>query len=197
MKVKYYILLILFSSLLCNVYAQRQSTFVAIGIFTNTPFFDEFQQSRERAEETVKQFKELAERKGFSEDTINRISGIYNTCAETFNKALYNIKNDMLHKQKRSYIINFPVSYSKQVERDLLAAQKTYQETFVAAVNEITEGEITGSALLTLLPQLIDVCNTAFKVLNTIKSEIRRFNADLLETTLIQPYRFRYWDEIY
>jgi hypothetical protein len=179
-----------------SLIAQNSSTVTALGVFLNTPFFDEFQQSRDRAEETVMQFKAKAELESYEEDSIVMVAELYNASAEMFNRVLYSIKNDMLIKEKRNYLVNYPDSYSKQVEKGLDDARDYYDATFRSKVAQMTEGEITGSAFLTLIPQLIEVCNTAFQMLSTVKAQIRKFNSDLLDVSMIEPYRFRTWDEI-
>ncbi|MDX2249395.1 MAG: hypothetical protein SF052_21610 [Bacteroidia bacterium] len=174
--------------------AFGQGTYEALNLFINTPFFDEFLEMRKRSEDAVKDFKAIQYR--YSEEDIAMLRDHYNASAEYFNRALINIKDDMLDKDKRKYIATYPLSYSKQVETDLRRAKEYYENTFQKEIAQITGGEITGTAFLTMLPTLLQYGKTAFAVVQKIQAEIAKFNESLLQVHFYEKYRFRTWDEI-
>ncbi|MEZ4824929.1 MAG: hypothetical protein R3C61_01345 [Bacteroidia bacterium] len=171
-----------------------QGTYEALNLFINTPFFDEFLEMRKRSEDAVKDFKAIQYR--YSDEEVAMLRDHYNASAEYFNRALVNIKDDMLDKGKRKYIATYPLSYSKQVETDLRRAKEYYENTFQKEIAQITGGEITGTAFLTMLPTLLNYGKTAFAVVQKIQAEISKFNESLLQTHFYEKFRFRTWDEI-
>jgi len=178
-----------------SAWAQaRPGTYRALLTFLSTDFFEEYLQLRERAYESVHQFKV---RQGeYSPEDVEKIRASYEQSAAYFNKMLYNIKADLLHPQRRKYIVQFPQNYSKEVECDLRRAREFYENTYGQEVIRVTKGEVTGSAFLALVPDLIRYGKTAFDVLKKIQSEIKRFNEKLLDEELIQKYSFKTWEEI-
>ena len=175
------------------VYSQT-GVYNALNIFLGTEFFDQFEGMRKQAEDAVIRF-DLVKHKYRSED-VQLIIDSYNSSAEYFNMTLYNIKNDLLDKHKRKYIINYPESYSKQVETDLRRAEEFYRDTFQKEIAELTEGEITGSALLLMIPEIIKYVKLGIEVIKKVKNEINKFNEAILNKHLIEKYRFRTWDEV-
>lgn len=171
-----------------------QGTYEALNLFINTPFFDEFLEMRKRSEEAVRDFKAIQYR--YSDEDAAMLRDHYNASAEYFNRALINIKDDMLDKGKRKYIATYPLSYSKQVETDLRRAKEYYENTFQKEIAQITGGEITGTAFLTMMPQLLQYGKTAFAIVQKIQAEINNFNESLLQVHFYEKYRFRTWDEI-
>ncbi len=186
---------VLFLSLLfSSLQAPAQGVYKALQTFVGTEFFDDYLECRNRAEDAVRRF-DLVKHK-YAEADVQVVIDAYNSSAEYFNMTLHNIKNDLLHKDKRQYMLNFSDSYAKEVETDLRRAQEFYEETFQKEVANLTEGEITGTAFLALLPDLIKYTKLGIEVIKRIKSEVNKFNESLLNQYLIEPYRFRTWDEI-
>jgi len=177
-----------------SIFSQPSSTYIALNQFLNTDFFKEYQNLQQRAEKAVRDFKVIQNK--YDEEDVEAVIDAYNSSAEMFNATLYNIKNDLLHKQKRKYIVQFPADYSKQIEADLYRAKEYYANTFQREIAQITNGEITGVAILTLLPEVIKYAKLAIEIIKKIKSEINKFNDSLLEKHLIEPYKFKTWDEI-
>ena len=101
-----------------------------------------------------------------------------------------------MHKEKRKYLITYPDSYSKQVESDLYRAKEYYANTFQKEITELTNGQITGTALLVLMPQIIKYAQMAIEAIKRIDSEIKKMNEAILDQYLVEPYRFKHWDEI-
>lgn len=189
-----FIIITIWLSVLSSLSYGQSGTYYAVNLFINTPFFDEFLALRDQSEDAVRDFKAVQSR--YSEEEVAMLRDHYNASAEYFNRTLINIKDDLLEKNKRKYIAAYPLSYSKQVETDLRRAKEYYENTFQKEVAEVTGGEITGSAFLALLPQLMQYGKTAFAVVQKIQSEIKNFNEGFLDKHFIEPYRFRTWDEI-
>lgn len=175
-------------------FSQPSGVYFALNQFLNTDFFREYNELRDRAERSVRDFKMIQNR--YSEEDIQNVADAYNASAESFNRVLENIKIDLLHKEKRKYLISYPESYSKQIEADLYRAREFYANTFQKEISRVTQGEITGVALLALLPQLIKFAEAGIGVFKRIQEEIKNFNEQMLNKYLIENNRFRSWDEI-
>ena len=175
-------------------FSQPSGVYFALNQFLNTDFFREYNELRDRAERSVRDFKMIQNR--YSEEDIQNVADAYNASAESFNRVLENIKIDLLHREKRKYLISYPESYSKQIEADLYRAREFYANTFQKEVSRVTQGEITGVALLALLPQLIKFAEAGIGVFKRIQEEIKNFNEQMLNKYLIENNRFRSWDEI-
>lgn len=174
--------------------AQPSGVYFALNQFLNTEFFKEYNELRERAEKSVREFKMMQNR--YSEEDIQNVADAYNAAADNFNLVLVNIKDDLLHKEKRKYLIGYPNSYSKQIETDLNRAKEFYANTYQKEVSRVTKGEISGVALLAVLPQVIKYAETAIGIFQRIQEEVKKFNEDMLNKYLIENNRFKKWDEI-
>lgn len=175
--------------------AKAQSGSVAaLKSLQETQFFTEFKELRERSQGAVKNFKIIQDR--YSKEQVENVIYAYNSSADYFNAALRNIKADLMHKEKRKYLIHYPESYSKQVEADLYRAKEYYANTFQKEITELTNGQITGSALIAMLPQILKYAQLAIEVMKRVDAEIKKMNEAILDKYLIEPYRFKSWDEI-
>jgi hypothetical protein len=47
-----------------------------------------------------------------------------------------------------------------------------------------------------MLPQIIKYAQLAIEVIKRIDGEIKKMNEAILDQYLVQPYRFKRWDEI-
>jgi hypothetical protein len=173
---------------------NAQSVYAALNGFLSQDFFSEYDVLCERAEDAVRQFKFVQHK--YSASEIADVKNAYNASANYFNAVVLNIKNDLLNKQKRKFMIQFPEDYAKQVEADLFRAREFYETNFQKEIVQVTNGEITGLAFLALLPELIGYAKTAFAAYKKIKAEMAKFNESLLQKQLVEPYTFRMWDEI-
>ncbi|MBX2874269.1 MAG: hypothetical protein KTR30_19270 [Saprospiraceae bacterium] len=193
---KTYMLLLIGLCSLSTLTAQFQvdATYDAINQFATTSFFKEFLEAKRSAEKIVTKFKR-ENLSNYSEEEILLIEDAYNESADYFNTVLFNIKRDMLNKDIRKYMTQFPDLYSKQVEYDLVNAKEFYANTFQKTLREIT-GEEDPASFMALLPQLIKYTKTAFQLLQNVKAKIKKFNEGLIDQYLIAPYRFKKWDEI-
>ncbi|MFZ2899970.1 MAG: hypothetical protein WA004_15190 [Saprospiraceae bacterium] len=165
---------------------------VALNYFLATPFMKEYVDIRGRAENDVRHFKKNQFR--YSDEDIQLVMDAYNSSAEYFNMILGNIKADILDKEIRRYIVSYPLKYSKEVETDLFRAREYYSDTFETEYARVTEEgtSLTVSTILGLIPYI----KGAIGLFNQIQAEIKKWSEKFLDENLIEPYRFKYWDEI-
>jgi hypothetical protein len=168
--------------------------YYALNLFLSTDFFKQYDAMRIRAENSVKDFKRIQYR--YSDEEVKAVSDAYNASAEYFNQVLYNIKGDILNKEKNKYIIQFPADYSKQIEADLYRAKDFYSNTYQKELSRVTNGELNGFAILALLPQIMQYAPMAIELFKKIQEQMKKFNENMLDQYLIQPYHFKTWDEI-
>lgn len=172
---------------------QFRDPYPVLQEFLASPFFWEFDQTRVKAEESVRTFKRL-DLVNYSEEEVRDLANAYNESIEYFNLVLHNIKRDMLNKEIRQYMVRFPALYSKQVQLDLIQAKEFYAHTYQMKYQELT-GE-AGASLATLIPQLIKYAKAAWELFRKVQDKIRKYHEDFLEQHLIEPYHFRSWEEI-
>lgn len=181
-------------ALLCQSNLHGQDVYIGLRQFMDTNFMREYEKMRDESERTVRRFKRDAGR--YSEDQVQYVANAYNDSAEQFNQTLYNIKGDILDKQKRRFIVLYPDDYSKQVECDLYRAKDFYSKNFQRALVEVTGDGSETSSFLLALTTLITVGQGAFDLFVRFKDEWKRYNEGILNKYLIEEYRFRLWDEI-
>ncbi|AEE49562.1 MAG: hypothetical protein IPO07_29455 [Haliscomenobacter sp.] len=179
---------------LCSTALPAQDVYIGLRQFLDTKFMQEYVKSRDESERAVRRFKRTQSR--YTEEQVLQVADAYNNSAEQFNQMLYNIKDDLLHKEKRKFLVLFPEDYSKQVECDLYRARDFYSKNFQKALVEVSGDGTETSSFLTLLPTLIEYGKSAFALFTRIKEEIQKYNEALLKKYLIDEYRFRHWDEI-
>ncbi|MEP6795998.1 MAG: hypothetical protein ABJB16_16840 [Saprospiraceae bacterium] len=175
-------------------FGQGSSTYWGLNQFLNTEFIKKYDEARKRAEQSVRDFKKI--QTGFSQEDITAVMDGYNTSAERFNQILYKVKDDILNRQKRKFIIQYPDDYASQIEGELNAAKEFYANNYQRQLARVTDGRITGTPLLLLLPEIIKYGKIAFQMFQTIKAEMKKYNESMLEQYLIQPYRFKSWNEL-
>lgn len=187
------VLILMFPVLLLS---GQKSTYDALNTFLGTGFFEEFDRLREKSEEAVSDFKLLQEMENYAEEDMANIKTAYDLSAKRFNRVLLNIKKDMMKKDVRKYIANHPDGYAKQIEADFYRAKDFYANTFQEEVTTLTGGRVTGAGFLVLIPQVVGYIEKAVKVFKAVKDKFRKINEDMLDKYLIEPHRFKTWDEI-
>jgi phosphoenolpyruvate carboxylase len=175
-------------------HAQGNSTYWGLTQFLNSEFIQKFDEARNKAEQSVIDFQRI--RHEFSDEDIAIVMDAYNASAEKFNQILYKVQEDLLDRQKRKFIIKFPDDYAREIEGELNRAKEFYGNNYQREVVRVTQGRITGTPLLVLLPEIIKYGRLAFELFQTIKKEVKKYNMAMLEEHLIQPYRFRSWNEL-
>ena len=186
--------LVLFLLFVLPQMAFSQDVYVGLKQFTNTAFIQEFVNIRESAENSVSSFKKIQHQ--YNEEDVQQVIYAYNASAEYFNTVLLNIKDDLLDKTKRKFIVLYPEDYSKQVEADLYRAREFYTDTYVKEVTYLTGDKMGTGSFLAMLPTIITYAKGAIDIIKKLKKEMRKYNEKMLQQYLIEPYRFRSWDEI-
>lgn len=172
------------------------SPYWGLNCFLNSDFITKFEEARTKAEQSVRDFKQLAAVEEFSEEDVEKVMDAYNASANNFNQVLYKIKEDLLNKKKRKFILQYSDNYSLEIENVLNGAKTFYSNNYQKTVTEVTDGRITGTPLLLLLPEIIKYGKLAFELFQKIKAEVKKYNDAMFEQYLVQPYRFHSWDEI-
>jgi hypothetical protein len=193
-------IIFLFSVIAFNVQVMAQcpgkSPFWGLNCFLNSEFINKFGEVRNKAEQSVRDFKQLAAAEGYSDDDVERVKDAYNASANNFNNVLYKIKGDLLDKNKRKFIVKEPDNYLSEVDNLLRKVMNTHANTYQKTVAQVTGGRLTTTALLILLPEIIKYGKIAFETFQKIKAEVKKYNDAMFEQYLIQPNRFHSWDEI-
>ncbi|MBK8503366.1 MAG: hypothetical protein IPL46_14790 [Saprospiraceae bacterium] len=178
-----------------SIDAQTKNTaYWGLTQFLNSDFIQKFEEARNRAEQSVSDFKRIQSE--FSEEDITAVMDGYNASAERFNQIMYKVKDDLLDKQKRKFIIQFADDYARQIEGELNRAKDFYADSYQRQLVRVTDGRITGTPLLVLLPEIIKYGKMAFQIFQQIKAEMKKYNESMLEEFLIIPNRFKSWNEL-
>lgn len=195
---KYLITLIVIIGVSGTTTAQcpGNSPYWGLNCFLNSDFILKFEEARSRAEQSVHDFKAMSAQEEFSEEDVQRVMDAYNASANRFNDVLYKIKDDLLDKRKRKYLVRYPDDYALQIEAELNKASNFYDENYARTVTEVTGGRVQTVAFLTLLPEIIKYFKVGIALFKKVKKEIRKYNEELMDLHLIQAYRFHSWDEI-
>ncbi|MDZ4710328.1 MAG: hypothetical protein SH818_18150 [Saprospiraceae bacterium] len=170
------------------------SPYWGLNCFLNTDFLKQFEEARNRAEQSVRDFKRIQSE--YDEKQIERVMSAYNNSADRFNQVLLKIKGDLLNKATRKYLVKNPDDYAKQISYDLNLAKDFYANNYQKTLVEVTNGQITGAALLALLPKIIQYGKLAFQLFQQLQTELKKYNQTLLDTHLISHHKFHSWEEI-
>jgi len=196
---RYLIILVFCLAVATGAQAQQcpgTSPYWGLNCFLNSEFMLKFEETRARAQQSAHDFKLLAAEEEFSAEDVQRVMDAYNAAANRFNDVLYRIKEDLLDKRKRKFLVRYPDDYALQVEAELNKATNFYDNTYARAVTEVTDGRVQTVAFLTLLPEIIKYFKVGIALFQKVKKEIRKYNDEMIEQHLIQNYRFHSWDEI-
>ena len=195
---KHLLTLVLVLTALGGLTAQcpGSSPYWGLNCFLNSEFILKFEEARSRMEQSAYDFKALAELEDFSDEEVQLVIDAYNASATRFNDVLYKIKDDLLDRRKRKFLIRYPEDYAMQIEADLNQATNYYQNTYGRTVTELTAGRIQTVSFLVLLPEIIKYGKLAFALFNKIKQEVRKYNEEMIDQYLIESHRFHSWDEI-
>ena len=94
------------------------------------------------------------------------------------------------------YIANMPQEYAKSLELDLRQLEDFYHTNYQQALMDVT-GEADGNGLIVLLTQVFQFAEKMVAKIIEIRQAAKHFTAEMLESRLIEPARFQYWDEIH
>ncbi len=194
-----YLLTACFTLCFClNLTAQcpGSSPYWGLNCFLNSDFIMKFEEARTRMAQSAHDFKALAKLEDFSEADVLRVVDAYNASANRFNDVLYKIKDDLLDRRKRKFLVRYPDDYALQIEAELNKASNFYADTYARTVTDLTDGRVQTVSFITLLPEIIKYGKLAFALFNKIKKEVRQYNEGMIDQYLIETHRFHSWDEI-
>lgn len=174
--------------------AFAQNTLNGLQQFLSTDFMSKFNEARRKSEESVQNFKQIQQ--DYSEEDIQRVMDAYNASADKYNNILIKIKEDLLNKQTRKFLIASPDTYASSIESELNEAKDFYANNYVKVVTKVTEGRITGTPFLVLLPEIIKYGKLAWELFKGFKAELRLYNDSILEQKLVRPNSFSSWNGI-
>ena len=162
--------------------------------FMKTPFMKKYQEIKLEAESLAGTFKALAQK--FDPQEVGRVRKAYNKIATKFNLQLQEIKNDFMDKKKLKLIRQHPEMYSNSLQYKLRELKDEYSQDFERVVAEITGSQsyaaIPLGAILGLIKLSIDFTN----FLASANFASRQHKSDHLDRFLIEPFKFRPWDEV-
>jgi hypothetical protein len=167
-----------------------------LNCFLGSEFMNKFEEARDNSEQSIRDFQALHQRYKYSETDYQTVIDAYNASANEFNLVLESIKEDMLDKQTRKQITGNPQSYALIVDERLNRAKQFYANHYLAEVSRVTEGRITGSSFLAALPTIIKFTEQAFLLYGKIKSEIKKYNNELLSDKLVAQNSFKSFQQI-
>ena len=195
---KFFFSVSLFLTIHLSLGAQCPGTspYWGLNCFLNSDFMIKFEEARTRMEQSAHDFKALAKQESFSEDDVLRVVDAYNASANRFNDVLYKIKDDLLDRNKRKFLVRYPDDYALQIEAELNKASNFYGDTYARAVTELTDGRVQTVSFIALLPEIIKYGKLAFALFNKVKKELRQYNEGMIDQYLIETHRFHSWDEI-
>lgn len=167
---------------------------VALYGFLETDFMKQYKEIKLNAESLVATFKAYSSE--FPPNDVGRVRKSYAIIADKFNSQLMEIKAGFLDKDVIKVIRTTPDIYSSSLQFKLRELQDEYSQTFARTVAEITGSEEYSAFPIAGLMALIDLTMKFTNYLASTSAEARRMNEDYLNMYLIEPYRFRPWDEI-
>lgn len=166
---------------------------MALKIFLNADFIVEFDALQNKAIRSVEDFKAIQHL--YSKEDITIVKDAYDASAGLFNNVLYNIKKDLLNKSKQKFINKYPEDFSKIWFLDFFLAKEYYEDYYIYAIHEVTDGRMSCSCGILFRPttKKLEVIENFSK---TIKKLVLPINEEILDAQLIQKHRFPLWDEI-
>lgn len=173
---------------------KTRNTNKALQAFLETPFMEKFKEIKIEAESQVATFKVHA--RNFSPEDVARVRKGYAKIAEEFNGQLIEVKNDLMDKNTVKLLKSRPEIYSNSLGYKLRELKDSYSNNFEKLVFELTGSETYSAApliaIISLIKMAVDFTNYIANANGMAKME----NENMLREFLIEPYRFKTWDEI-
>lgn len=169
----------------------------ALSKFLNTEFMLKYRDLRIEAESAAIGVQSRKDQMKTSD--IFRLRTAYDQTASRANQLLEGVKQDFLNGKKLKSIAEFPEMYSDGLRYKLQDLADFYTANFQqvladAAVEQ--DEQVVGSAVLLLVVELIGLTKGLTNYFADIKREARQYTEAHLQENLVQPYRWRYWDEL-
>jgi len=173
-------------------FAQQNSPYKGLNQLLSMDFFEKFDELKNNIEDNVIQVK-LVEYK-YDDEELEILMDSYNASAKYYNKILEDMKNDLLNRRERKKMIAYPDAYVANIGVRLENAEDFYANTFQEEYFDITGN--TAAIPWGLVNDIIKYSQVAIEVIKAVKAEVKKYNETLLGKHLVEPYRFREWDEI-
>ena len=187
------IFLLLFSASILSAQPNKK-VMPALAKFLNTEFMLKFRDLRIEAESAALGVQ--ARKDELKSADLMRLRSAYDQTASRANNLLENIKQDFLNPKKLKSIAEFPEMYSDGLRYKLQELSDFYAANFQQVLADAQVKNVDGSAILLLVVELISLSKGLTDYFAAIKRESRQYTETYLQENFIQPYRWRYWDEI-
>lgn len=191
--------LILFALLLACFSAVAQpnkKVAPALYKFLNTEFMQKYRDLRIQAEsDAIRVQSGQAELKPTDQF---RLRTAYDQTASRANHLLESIKQDFQNPKKMKSIAEFPEMYSDGLKYKLQELADFYTANFQQALADasVKKEEVDGSVALILIVELIGLTKGLTNYFADIKRESKQYTEKYLLEHLVQPFRWRYWEEL-
>lgn len=166
----------------------------ALSKFLNTEFMTKFRDLRIEAESAAINVQSRKDELKPAE--LMRLRSGYDQTASRANGLLENIKQDFLNPKKLKSIAEFPDMYSDGLRYKLQELADFYTANFQQVLADAQVKNVDGSAILLLVVELISLSKGLSDYFAAIHREARHYTEMHLQENLVQPYRWRYWDEM-
>ncbi len=190
--------LILLLLLSASAFAQpNKKVGPALSKFLNTEFMLKYRDLRIEAESAAIGVQSRKDQMKTSDIFCLRTA--YDQTASRANQILEGIKQDFLNGKKLKTIAEFPEMYSDGLRYKLQDLSDFYAANFQQVLADASveqDEQIVGSAVLLLVVELIGLTKGLTNYFAEIKREARQYTEAHLQENLVQPYRWRYWDEL-
>lgn len=121
----------------------------------------------------------------------------YNTSVQKFNNILLEMKSDLLNPQKVKAMQLDPQVYSESYQRKFESALSYYQNSYLKTQSTVEGIEILSPvAVVSAIIAIIHGGYEIFKMVQSIRAEIREFNEDFLLKYFINPHKIKTWEEL-
>lgn len=164
--------------------------------FLNTEFMVKYRDLRIQAEsDAIRVQSGQAELKPADQ---YRLRTAYDQTASRANQLLESIKQDFQNPKKLKSIAEFPDMYSDGLRFKLQELADFYAANFQQALADaqVKKEEVDGSVALVLIVELIGLTKGLTNYFADIKREAKQYTEKYLHENLVQPYRWRYWEEL-
>lgn len=190
------VIIALFSlALAAPAFAQKREEKMkaAIDALNTTEFIRKYKEYQGAVEKTAADFKVIAT--DYPTEDVREVQYAYRSTRDNFNKILETVKKDLLDKKTRNFMKQNPDRYTQFVSQELDLAYKTYQNTVVTKITELTGQETVGIGIMQL-KLLLDLVFDVVGVINTIEAELAKMNEKYIEENFIGPLRIKEWEKL-
>lgn len=169
----------------------------ALSKFLNTEFMVKFRDLRISAESAALQVQ--SNPTGLAQADVFSLRSAYDQTATRSNQLLENVKQDFLNPKKLQTIAEFPEMYSDGLRYKLQELSDFHTANFQQALADAAVkgyDDVDGGPMLLLFLELISLTKGLTGYFSDIRRESRMYSESYLQEHLVQPFRWRYWDEL-